>query len=149
VACVFVSTVKFFTELLLSNVHIQTPGPIGGISEGRHDIHTKFHKDWFRHSKVAKRIDEQAGRRWCKSCNRTSLSQDLCNFIHDVSACAIEMRDIPESYVLSTAMGICLGCSTHSETVRRSSLRGIVRREREGVSGQAPNREVRRRIEGV
>jgi hypothetical protein len=51
-----------FTEPLPSNdrkVHIQTYRSMGGIYEVRrwegpkcHDIRTKFHKDWFSHSKV-------------------------------------------------------------------------------------------------
>jgi hypothetical protein len=56
--------------------------------------------------------------------------------------------EIYQSYVLLPAMGICLGCNIHTQTMRQSSLHGIVG-EREVVSGQAPNREVRRRIEGV
>jgi hypothetical protein len=49
-----------FTEPLPSNdEEIQTQRLMGGIYEVRlwyglrcHDIHTKFRKDWFRHSKV-------------------------------------------------------------------------------------------------
>jgi hypothetical protein len=58
---IFVAMVTFFTEPLPSNIHIQTPRLIGGIYEvhhsdglGCHDIHTEFHKDWFRHSKIDK-----------------------------------------------------------------------------------------------
>jgi hypothetical protein len=53
---------NIYTEPLLSNdkgLHIQTHRQMGGIYEVRrldglrcHDIHTKFDKDWFRHSKV-------------------------------------------------------------------------------------------------
>jgi hypothetical protein len=59
VACVFLA---FFTEPLPSNdrrIHIEVHGMMGGIYDVRHwhrlrcyDIHPKFHKDWFRHSKV-------------------------------------------------------------------------------------------------
>jgi hypothetical protein len=55
---VFVAAVKFITEILRSNdmgIHMQTHGlmevpPSDGFR--CHDIHTEFHKDWFRHSKV-------------------------------------------------------------------------------------------------
>jgi hypothetical protein len=43
-------------------IHIQTHRPMGGIYEVRrwdglrcHDLHTKFHKDWVRHSEVYRR----------------------------------------------------------------------------------------------
>jgi hypothetical protein len=42
-------------------IHIQTCRQMGGIYEVRqwdrlrcHDIHTEFHKEWFRHSKVGR-----------------------------------------------------------------------------------------------
>jgi hypothetical protein len=37
---------------MLGRIHIQTHRLMEGIYEICHDIHTKFHKDWFRHSKV-------------------------------------------------------------------------------------------------
>jgi hypothetical protein len=44
---------------MMGGIHRETQRLIGGISEVRrgdwlssHDIHTKFHKDWFRHSEV-------------------------------------------------------------------------------------------------
>jgi hypothetical protein len=53
---------KVFTEPLPTNdrrIHIQTHRLMGGIYEifcwdglRCHDIHTNFHKDWFRHSKA-------------------------------------------------------------------------------------------------
>jgi hypothetical protein len=52
---------NFFTEPLPSNdrgIHIQTHTLTGGLLKydtdrlRHHDIHTKFHKDEFRHSKV-------------------------------------------------------------------------------------------------
>jgi hypothetical protein len=48
-----------FTELLTSNIGGEGHALMGGIYEVQHwdmlschGIHTKFHKDWFRHSKV-------------------------------------------------------------------------------------------------
>jgi hypothetical protein len=62
VACVFVAAVMFLLSRCLATIggiHIQTHKLMRGIYEVSrwdgprcHDIHTKFHKDWFRHSKV-------------------------------------------------------------------------------------------------
>jgi hypothetical protein len=46
---------KDFIDPLPSNdrgIHIQTHRLMGGIYEDVVEMHTKFHKDWFRHSKV-------------------------------------------------------------------------------------------------
>jgi hypothetical protein len=61
---VFVAAGMCLTNRCLATtegIHIQTQGLMGGICEVRrrdrircHDIHTKFQKDWFRHSKVYK-----------------------------------------------------------------------------------------------
>jgi hypothetical protein len=64
VSCVFVAAVTFFIEPLPSNdnaINIGKRRLMEGIYEIRlceelmcYDVHTKFHKDWFRHSEVDK-----------------------------------------------------------------------------------------------
>jgi hypothetical protein len=46
-------------ELLPSSIQIQTYRGMGGIYEMRS---TKFHKDWFGHSKVDRYMDTETGR---------------------------------------------------------------------------------------
>jgi hypothetical protein len=63
VACVLVAAVTFLPNpcLAMIRVYTQTHRLMGGIYEVRrldglrcHDIHAKFHKNWFSHSKVGK-----------------------------------------------------------------------------------------------
>jgi hypothetical protein len=70
VAYVFVAAEMFLPSRCLATVviHRQTHRPMGGIYEVRRwdglryrDMHTKFHKDWFRHSNLD-RGDTQAHR---------------------------------------------------------------------------------------
>jgi hypothetical protein len=59
VACIFVAAVAFLLIRCLATIegyiHIYIDRVMGGIYEIRrwcHDMHTKFHKDWFSHSKL-------------------------------------------------------------------------------------------------